>query len=86
MGGHGHLNPKSGPEYNFFRAPVPSTIQRKLAVSFGAMAWFWVMFRFSKDWRFFSGQEFHFGGAHDQEFDLDEFAFYEGDEELLPKF
>ena len=32
------------------------------------------------------GFTYHFGGSVDQKFDLDEFSFYEGDEELRPKF
>lgn len=54
MGGFNiNHGPSAGPEFNNFRPPAINRTQRGLAVGFGAVAWFWLMFRFSKEWRSF---------------------------------
>ena len=51
MGGdHHHApNPSAGPQFNNFRPPAIVRSQRRLAVAFGSIAWFWIYFRMYHD-------------------------------------
>ena len=51
MGGHDLHN--AGPKYNNFLVPKACRTQQRLAVAFGAISWFWIMFRCYKDGRAF---------------------------------